>query len=787
MDAILSETGFAFNATEYVSLYGNEQFLRLQRKYTIRTIDRTTKIPQITKNYRLVHGPGYKVIELPRFCMFDLVAPAGTRPSATSPITQVMNRLPTHEQLDHLEYTGQSNPNQLIVVDHVEDRFVQKEVAGYTLQIAAGCHAADTGILMYDGTTKQVQDIELNDVLMGDDSAPRKVLKLVRGTDIMYKITSRSGESYTVNGEHILCLKYMSKRFHNNIHKDLVVELTVREYLRLSKRLQKELKGYKVAVEFPSIDVPIDPYALGYWLGSKTRACNIFDKHIPHLYKCNSRQKRLKLLAGLLDANGHLGFDSSFGFEQSIDHERLFDDVVYLVHSLGFACYTSKQENTLEMTIDGDTYLIPTLHKQVKPYKQTRDILVSGLTIEQLSCGKYYGFQVDGNRRYLGSCFTAFHNCGKTFAAMDLIGRMKLKTLVVVPNTYLLDQWVGLLTQYFPDARIGTLYGKKKQDGDIIVSIINTAADLASFVTTEKHPILTNDGKRVRYDKVQQTVVVNELLAQVGLAIFDECQMYVSKEFRKVFRRIQSRYTIGLSATPNIREDKLDVIHQSWLGPILNAETLDGYNVTSDAFVSDAKLIEYHARHEHCQFSIREDGMIDYASIIESLITDPNRNNLIVDQIIELMMTGLYTFVFSDRRSHLELLYELLEARCTALGLASAIELPEAEKKVILYGGANEETIEKAKTLSTVILTTYAYSSTGVSITKMNALVLSTPRRSNMTQIINRVFRLGSDQTIKRIIIDICDAKMPIKGQIRERVKAYNQRGSTILKSRVDA
>jgi hypothetical protein len=502
------------------------------------------------------------------------------------------------------------------------------------------------------------------------------------------------------------------------------------------------------------------------------------------------------LLAGLLDANGHLGSDGSFGFEQSMDHKRLFDDVVYLVHSLGFACYTSKQQNTLtfketlEMTIDGDTYLIPTLYKQAKSCKQKRrDVLVSELQIEQLSSGQYYGFQVDGNRRYLGSCFTAFHNCGKTFAAMDLIGRMKLKTLVVVPNTYLLDQWVGLLTQYFPNARIGTLYGKKKQDGDIIVSIINTAADLASFVTTEKHPILTNtnNGKRVRYDKVQQTVVVNDLLAQVGLAIFDECQMYVSKEFRKVFQRIQSRYTIGLSATPNIREDKLDIIHQSWLGPILNAESLDGYNVTSDSFVSDARLIEYHARHEHCQFSIREDGMIDYASIIESLITDPNRNNLIIDQIIELMTTGLYTFVFSDRRSHLELLYELLETRCTAIGLASAIELPEAEKKVILYGGAKDETIEKAKSLSTVILTTYAYSSTGVSITKMNALVLSTPRRSNMTQIINRVFRLGSDQTIKRIIIDICDAKMPIKGQIRERVKAYNQRGSTILKSRVDA
>lgn len=500
MQAILSETGFAFNATEYANVYGNEQLLKLQRKYTIRTVDRTTKIPQVTKTFRIVKGPNCKIIEFPRFCMNELTS---STPSATAPIVRVTNQLPKHDRLCHINYVGQSNPNQLVVADYVEDAFAQRDVDGYTLRILAGL--------------------------------------------------------------------------------------------------------------------------------------------------------------------------------------------------------------------------------------------------------------------------------GKTFVAMDLIGRLQLKTLVVVPNTYLLDQWVGLLTQYFPEARIGTLYGKQKKDGDIIVSIINTAADLSSFIATTKQP-----GQR---KKIQETVSVDDLFAGIGLTVFDESQMYVSKEFRKVFQRIRSRYTIGLSATPDIREDKLDAIHQSWIGPILDAESLEGYNVTTDAFISDARLIEYHAQDEHCRFNVRDDGMIDYASIVEALTTDPNRNALIVDQIIELMMSGLYTFVFSDRRSHLEHLYELLEARCNDLGLASSIELPEAEKKVILYGGAKEETIEKAKTMSTVVLTTYAYSAVGVSITKMNALVLSTPRRSNMTQIINRVFRLGSDQTIKRIIIDICDAKMPIKQQVRERIKAYNQRGSKILKS----
>lgn len=28
------------------------------------------------------------------------------------------------------------------------------------------------------------------------------------------------------------------------------------------------------------------------------------NKHIPHIYKCNSREQQLKLLAGILDADG---------------------------------------------------------------------------------------------------------------------------------------------------------------------------------------------------------------------------------------------------------------------------------------------------------------------------------------------------------------------------------------------------------------------------------------------------------------------------------------------------
>lgn len=70
-----------------------------------------------------------------------------------------------------------------------------------------GCHAYDTDIMMYDGTLKKVQDIIVSDMIMGDDSTPRNVLELKRGFSDMYEITNIKGEKFTVNGDHILCLK----------------------------------------------------------------------------------------------------------------------------------------------------------------------------------------------------------------------------------------------------------------------------------------------------------------------------------------------------------------------------------------------------------------------------------------------------------------------------------------------------------------------------------------------------------------------------------------------------
>jgi hypothetical protein len=49
-----------------------------------------------------------------------------------------------------------------------------------------------------------------------------------------------------------------------------IIEISVKDYLELSDKKKSFLKGYKVAVEFPEKELPMDPYMIGYWLGDGT-------------------------------------------------------------------------------------------------------------------------------------------------------------------------------------------------------------------------------------------------------------------------------------------------------------------------------------------------------------------------------------------------------------------------------------------------------------------------------------------------------------------------------------
>jgi hypothetical protein len=69
----------------------------------------------------------------------------------------------------------------------------------------------------------------------------------------------------------------------------------------------------------------------------------------------------------------------------------------------------------------------------------------------------------------------------------------------------------------------------------------------------------------------------------------------------------------------------------------------------------------------------------------------------------------------------------------------------------------------------------------------MNAVILSTPRKSKAKQIIGRIFRLNKKNNhIKRIIIDIIDNKSVLKNQLYGRMGAYKERNCNIIKKNIN-
>lgn len=264
------------------------------------------------------------------------------------------------------------------------------------------CHAKDTLILMYDGSLKKVQDIAIGDQIMGDNSTPRTVLALGQGEDLMYDIVN-GNEKYTVNSEHILCLK-------DKEHKNRTYEIEVNNYLKLSDSVKETLYGYRVGVDFESKPVNLEPYTFGLWLAED-------ETSIPDEYKCNDRQTRLKLLAGIIDGKGlNCSVDpKTHSYLISIQSNILINDIIFLARSLGFTA--TANENII--TIDGLDPIPCFTGLLVNKTNKTRTSLLYPIEVKCIGRGKYYGFTLDGNHRYVMGDFTVTHNTCTATGVMD--------------------------------------------------------------------------------------------------------------------------------------------------------------------------------------------------------------------------------------------------------------------------------------------------------------------------------------------------------------------------------
>ena len=187
-----------------------------------------------------------------------------------------------------------------------------------------------------------------------------------------------------------------------------VVDIAVRDYLKLPAFLQTRLRAFRASVEFNSRAVARCAYDVGLALVADQA------ERIPTGYRINDRQTRLLLLAGLLDACGELagsGVRLALGASAT-----LRDDVLFLARSVGISARDSqarcakKRKRQLSVLLSGRALAdVPCRSLRVPMLCGESDV---GETFSTalLRVGDYFGFTIDGNHRFVLGSLVVTHN-----------------------------------------------------------------------------------------------------------------------------------------------------------------------------------------------------------------------------------------------------------------------------------------------------------------------------------------------------------------------------------------
>lgn len=300
-----------------------------------------------------------------------------------------------------------------------------------------GCFAAGTPVLMYDGYIKNIEDVRINDTIMGPDSTPRKVLELCRDREDMFKILPEHGDPYTVNLNHDLVLKSLSGE---------VIEISVKDYLEKSSEFKDQYFIFRTGVTFP--EPVFKPVINPYYAGKEY--AKVRHSKITRDFLTGTRIDRLNFLAGYIKRSGYYSIHDKI-FVIQTQSELHVQDLVFLIRSLGLHAEVkvmvsgSSQDLTFNIEIHGDSSVLDEI--QISKSMQKRIVharyatpISLGYSIEQITLrdnsgssthtkpsvlmskfrvipqgpGQYYGFRIDGDHRFLLGSFDVVRNTGKS-------------------------------------------------------------------------------------------------------------------------------------------------------------------------------------------------------------------------------------------------------------------------------------------------------------------------------------------------------------------------------------
>jgi len=334
---------------------------------------------------------------------------------------------------------------------------------------------------------------------------------------------------------------------------------------------------------------------------------------------------------------------------------------------------------------------------------------------------------------------TAF---GKTVAAIGMIHKRKVNTLILVHSRQLLDQWRERLNSFLSGVDIGVIGGGKRKS--------TRQVDVATYQS------LIN-----RKDNT-----VDEVLFQYGQIIIDECHHISAPNYERLLSEVHARYVVGVTATPDRLDGHQPIIFMQ-AGPIRHVAKTSGLQEFERRVVTRSL---YHT--PPLEITTAERPHI--ADVYRWLMTHEARNQQIVEDVLGTVSEQRNPILLTERREHAELLGELLGQQGVTYELLRGGMGVKARKAV---------TERLADTQ--VLIATGKYIGEGFDLPRLDTLFLVLPIswKGLLAQYAGRIHRQAEGKE-RVIIYDYVDYSLPmLERMFRKRQRGYEALGYTITDS----
>ena len=322
---------------------------------------------------------------------------------------------------------------------------------------------------------------------------------------------------------------------------------------------------------------------------------------------------------------------------------------------------------------------------------------------------------------------------GKTVKALYILAQRKQPALIVVHTKDLASQWIERIESFLgiPAQEIGMIGGGKKTIGEkITVALVQSLYKCAE-----------------------------EVAPKIGFIIVDECHRCPSRTFAEAVTSFDSRYMLGLSATP-WRRDKLSKLIFWHLGDV-------HHEVDKDHLIETGAVLAAKVIYRYTEFRTRHDPINEYSKMLSELTTDTDRNILITSDVAQetLNRPGI-CLVLSDRKAHCENLQTLLRYRNKVRSELLTGDLPVNRR---------QEVIEKLNANQVkVVVATGQLIGEGFDCRELTTLFLATPISfsGRVLQYLGRVLRPAPGKELARVYdyVDVHVGVLKKAAENRQRV-----------------